>query len=484
MKKLYSFLLFAFLCSFGAYAQTTVGNASAAGSTAAYNEYELTPAQQNQRGAVWINTPINLANAFTVSGWVNFGNITGADAGSNDLGTGADGIAFVLQTAGLGALGGDGENIGYGGITSSFAIEMDTWQNDAFQPNPTDRKDPESDHVAFMAGGDPTHNTMANVHLVGDLEDGAWHPITISWNPATDVLSLTLDGNTYNYNGDVAAMLGAGDVYWGFTSATGGAVNNHRVRIAIAPQVDCSAYTVTAGLPSLGCGPANVIYIGYGPQSVTAVASPADPASTYTWYMVGNATPVATGATFTPTMAGSYYVVATNGVCTASTEATAITVVDIRCGKPNQNKVYICHKPNGNGKGINGTINGPNTLCVDAHAVPAHLAHGDCLGQCESLVARMAPIAEGDAVAEEAAQLASVYPNPSRGQVQLKLANGKAARSEIQIVNSRGIVVERRTVAGNAQNISFDLKKYGTGVFLVKIVNGATTQTEKVLVQD
>ena len=59
-----------------------------------------------------------------------------------------------------------------------------------------------------------------------------------------------------------------------------------------------------------------------------------------------------------------------------------MTVADIRCGKDNQNKVNVCHKPNGNGNGVNGTNGGPIALCVAASAVPAHLAHGDCLGEC------------------------------------------------------------------------------------------------------
>ncbi|MDC3954893.1 hypothetical protein [Polyangium jinanense] len=43
------------------------------------------------------------------------------------------------------------------------------------------------------------------------------------------------------------------------------------------------------------------------------------------------------------------------------------------CGPPSNNKVLICHVV-------------PQfqdiTLCVDDHAVPAHLAHGDTLGAC------------------------------------------------------------------------------------------------------
>jgi hypothetical protein len=51
------------------------------------------------------------------------------------------------------------------------------------------------------------------------------------------------------------------------------------------------------------------------------------------------------------------------------------------------------------------------------------------------------------------------------------------------IVNARGVTVERRN-AGGAQNLSFDLKKYGVGVYLVKVVTNGKMQTTKVIVQD
>ena len=152
----------------------------------------------------------------------------------------------------------------------------------------------------------------------------------------------------------------------------------------------------------------------------------------------------------------------------------------IPCGK-NEKKVLICHKPFGNGVGINGTQGGPNVLCIPWQAVPAHLAHGDCLGDCSNLPAKAAPaqnITENTVVMSQGA---TVYPNPSRGQVSVNL--GSAVKSEVMIVNARGVTVERRNACG-AQNLSFDLKKYGVGVYLVKVVTNGKMQTTKVIVQD
>lgn len=465
MKKIY-FSFLAFLCAFALNAQTLVGNASALpSSTAGSTDYQLTPSLRNQRGAYWNNTQINLANNFAFSAELNFGTQSGPS--TDDHTGGADGIAFVLQSVGTGALGAVGEGIGYGGITNSFAVEMDTWLNVV-------RNDIAEDHLAFMKNGDVTHNTAANSntdrYLLGDLEDGLWHPITIAWNAGTQTMTVTLDGTARSFTGNVAGIIGSGMVTWGFTSATGSALNQHRVRF-LAPV--CAPFTVSATVPALGCSNGNTIYLGYGPQSITATSTPADPTTTYVWYNAATDMQVATGATFTPTMAGTYYVIATRGTCTATTKGNATmvtTVIDIRCGT---DKVYLCHKKDGeNG---NGTIgNNAHTICVSVNAVAAHLAHGCCLGACDTDTERAA----GAAVSNENV----VYPNPTQGVVRVKLDMVQSPNAEILIMNPRGNIVERRNAAGSSAQ-SFDLRKYGTGIFVIRIVSGKNIITNKVMVQ-
>jgi hypothetical protein len=490
MKKLYVIFMY-FLLASSIHAQTLQGNASIQppslpGST----DYQLTPAATMQRGAFWNNATINLTANFTVSAELNFGNQTGSDVypASHETTTGADGIAFVLQSVGTSALGDLGEGMGFGGINNSFAVEMDTWQNDQFGPNPINRFDPAADHLAFMKNGDVTHNTVANsnanLYTLANLEDGLWHPFIVSWNAGTSTLTVTLDGVSRSFTGNIPMIIGNGGpaaniVTWGFTAATGAAINAHKVRFPAA----CAPFTVSASLPSLGCSNGNTIFIGYGPQSITAVSTPADPTTTYAWFKSG--TPdmqVATGATFTPAGPGIYYVTATRGACTATTKGNAAlvtTVIDIRCGRDNQDKVYVCHKENGvHG---NGTIGeNSHTLCVSVNAVPAHLAHGDCLGSCESHGLR---VSSTEAIEENINNTNIVYPNPNQGSVRVKVDGSNASKSEIIIMNARGYIVERKSTSGNTIQ-SFDLRKYGTGVFLIKIVTGNNSITNKVLVQE
>jgi hypothetical protein len=75
----------------------------------------------------------------------------------------------------------------------------------------------------------------------------------------------------------------------------------------------------------------------------------------------------------------------------------------------------------------------------------------------------------------------STYPNPSKGQLQVSL--GSLKNAEIQVIDSRGAIVERRS-AGNEQTLSFNLRKYGTGMYLIKVVSGKTVKTSKVLIQN
>ena len=185
------------------------------------NVFQLTPALNGQSGSVWNNVQINLNNPFHF----NIDVFLGCNNG------GADGMAFVLQPIST-SLGSSGGGIGYSGISPSFAVEFDTWQNSS---------DPTYDHIAIQKNGNLNHNGGNNLAgPVGfppsnyQIEDCNWHSAVFMWDPSTQTFTLDFDGytNVISYTGNIVNNIFGGNpmVYWGLTAATGGANNVHKFR--------------------------------------------------------------------------------------------------------------------------------------------------------------------------------------------------------------------------------------------------------------
>lgn len=235
MKKLRVYFLalsMLFMLPFAGWSQYVInGNAISLGNDC----FQLTPANYFQVGSVWFQNKVTLNSDITVTGTLNLGSIDGG---------GADGIAFVLQPicSGLGVVGG---GIGYQGISPSLAVEFDTWQNGEFA-------DPAADHVALMRNGVVSHNTANNLQgpvLLPNMENGTNHPFTISWNAGINNLKVWFDGNLLiDYTNDIVTNIfgGNANVFWGFTAATGAAINFQTVCISNVSFTEEGSYTVTS----------------------------------------------------------------------------------------------------------------------------------------------------------------------------------------------------------------------------------------------
>ncbi len=98
---------------------------------------------------------------------------------------GGDGFAFVLHSdrRGAKAIGGNGENLGFGGIENSIAIKFDTWTNTQEGSN-----DPFHDHISIHSAskGINTSNakTMLGYWRPIDLADGRQHTVRIQYFPS------------------------------------------------------------------------------------------------------------------------------------------------------------------------------------------------------------------------------------------------------------------------------------------------------------
>ena len=182
----------------------------------------LTQEQDFVVGSMWFEEKINLLESFEVKMNLNFG---------DKQGNGADGILFGLQPVST-SIGQAGEGLGFQGVSPSVGIEFDTYQN----PN---LDDPTFDHLAISKNGNLDHGGTANLAgpvqadaADGNIEDGEWHQIKVNWYADQLTLEIYFDGVLrLNYVGDIVNDIFNGDpeVFWGFTSATGGANNLHQV---------------------------------------------------------------------------------------------------------------------------------------------------------------------------------------------------------------------------------------------------------------
>ena len=123
-------------------------------------------------------------------------------------GSGADGLALVLQGNGPGALGSSGGGIGYSGISNSVGALFRSYVYNIVQ----------------IGTGGSFSGPAASASIRGS------HSAEVSWSSGTQIFSVLLDGATgVSQSGvDLAALIGP-DMYVGFTAATGGANDEHRI---------------------------------------------------------------------------------------------------------------------------------------------------------------------------------------------------------------------------------------------------------------
>lgn len=184
--------------------------------------YQLTAAQMWQNGSVWYADQIDLREDFDLEFYLYFGTLDES---------GADGIIFVLQTVGNRALGASGGGIGFQGFAPSLGIEFDTWQNIEYG-------DPVNDHISIISNGSvdhrrstslaPPENALPNG---ANIEDGADHLVRITWDAAEKKMEVWFDCSlrqSLSIDLENTIFRDTSLVYWGFTSATGGAMNIQR----------------------------------------------------------------------------------------------------------------------------------------------------------------------------------------------------------------------------------------------------------------
>lgn len=218
-----------------------VVNGSAAQSTTNSREVVLTQAVGNQSGQTYGRNRIDFTKGFTF----NFQ----ANLGTKDN-NGADGIAIIFHNspAGTTALGGQGIGMGSQGIANGIVLELDTFDNGA-----TVGDIPNDHTMIWDSDNQGGAGLLSSAVDFGNLEDGAWHDVVVSWYAVSQTLTYTVDGRLAgSFTGDLINNYfgGASQVYFGYTASTGGFNNQQRIRFADFCSVPFEVDTDSDGTPN------------------------------------------------------------------------------------------------------------------------------------------------------------------------------------------------------------------------------------------
>ena len=199
------------------------------------DEIMLTDSKTNQWGSVFNEEKVSLKDERSFSTYFSF--IFSDIVGTWSPYTGGDGLVFTVQTFSNGA-GSGGGSLGYSGIAPSIGIEFDTF------PNNEHGDDGSNHHIAINKNGVTTSplaireidkGSITNLH-----DDGKEHHAWIDYDGPNGVLEVRLSDNVtrpvapllrleLDSDDRLTNILDADLVYVGFTAATGGNYQKHRI---------------------------------------------------------------------------------------------------------------------------------------------------------------------------------------------------------------------------------------------------------------
>ncbi|EKX50261.1 hypothetical protein GUITHDRAFT_52913, partial [Guillardia theta CCMP2712] len=216
----------------------------------------------NSVGAVWFNVPQRVSLgfetqfSFRITDPVRNCSVSAQNAG-RCINRGGDGLAFVVHDNGTPfALGGNGSNLGYGGIDNSIAFELDTWYN-------ANLGDVYLNHLAVHTMGteqnEPSlRSRIAHTSALPNLADGNVHTMRIRYevwirpevvqdpsyfaSPRAIQVLKRRPGNmqiwmddldrpilSFPFNIDEVLSLTSGHAWVGFTASTGSVSQVHEI---------------------------------------------------------------------------------------------------------------------------------------------------------------------------------------------------------------------------------------------------------------
>jgi len=287
----------------------------------------------------------------------------------------------------------------------------------------------------WMSGVWQDYGKVEYEYLVNQtlVEAWEWDWESMDWVPEGPVMLLL-------YNGGEVTRLWLGYAYY--------------VEANLYPDPPLSAETC----------PAQTAYYGYPPMECATVGvsvTGGTPPYSCLWDNGETSESFVVCATETT----DYSVIVTDANGCMAQACTKVEVIDVRCGN-NMNKVELCHCPPGNPANC-------QTICVAQAAVPAHLAHGDLLGECgidgSCSIYKTAPALAVTQTAENEIFL-KVYPNPSVRSTTVSFAVEIPGKTRIWLTNYVGQTIstlfEGFLTEGDMQRIEVGLGNMQPGMYI------------------
>ena len=176
------------------------------GATIVSSTLEVTDGGAGEERAAWFTTPVNI-QAFVT------------DFSFQDTSATADGMTFTIQNyaPGIWSVGGNGADLGYGGIGSSVAIKFDLYSNAGEG----------SDSTGFYTDGAvPTVPAIDMTSSGVNLHSGDILHAHVTYDGTTLTLTLTDTVTNASFTTsqaiNIPTTVGASTAYVGFTGSTGG----------------------------------------------------------------------------------------------------------------------------------------------------------------------------------------------------------------------------------------------------------------------
>ncbi|MCU0434583.1 MAG: HYR domain-containing protein [Bacteroidia bacterium] len=333
----------------------------------------------------------------------------------------------------------------------------------------------------------PTVTCPANITIPACVSTASWSVTSADNCGVASVVSVPASGSTFNY-GVTPVTVTATDVNGNVSTCTFTVTRAANLVTTIAPLAVSPVATC-----AYGANNANIV-IGYGngPQTVTlnGSATGGTPAYTYSWYPASNLSNAsAANPVFTPNLTSgcsnyTYTLTVTDANGCIATQTVTVKVVNVVAAYNNNGsvkKVRVCHI----------TSSATNTevdIEISPNGVPAHLAHGDCIGDCEDDCdpnARFAHVEHNDHYQGGSVE---VFPNPNTGDFAVNITPAVPnVDVTVQIFDITGKLIYTRTYS-DATYIHEDISlqqltgSAAPGMYLMKVVNDEYVFTKKITV--